>query len=481
MSLNAQHLALLEHEFVSQNKKDGFIAVNNPATGEDLAFVYDIKEQELQDIITKSQVAQKKWAALLAVERANILLKWYDLMLEHKQALAEILTQEMGKPLTEASGEIVYAANFIRWFAEECRRIDGDILQSAQQNQKLLVLKQPIGVCGAITPWNFPSAMITRKVAPALASGCSMIVKPATQTPLSAYALLVLAYKAGIPRDLLQVVTGKASMISKVLCESDIVRKITFTGSTEVGRTLMAQSANTIKKLSLELGGNAPFIVFDDANVDEAVKGMLASKFRNSGQTCVCANRIYVQSGIYDKVAQALKQEVEKLQVGNGLESGTTQGPLIDTKAVAKVEEHIADATSKGAKVLSGGKPHSKGLSFFEPTILTGVTKDMAVAREETFGPLAPLFKFDTEEEVISMANNTEFGLAAYLYTNNAARQWRVGEALEYGIVGINTGIISTEVAPFGGVKQSGLGREGSKYGIDDYLEIKYMCVNLGN
>ena len=481
MSLNAQHLALLGHEFVSQSKKDGFIAVNNPATGEDLAFVYDIKEQELKDIVTKSQVAQKKWAALLAVERANILLKWYDLMLEHKQALAEILTQEMGKPLAEASGEIVYAANFIRWFAEECRRIDGDILQSAQQNQKLLVLKQPIGVCGAITPWNFPSAMITRKVAPALASGCSMIVKPATQTPLSAYALLVLAYKAGIPKDLLQVVTGRASMISKVLCESDIVRKITFTGSTEVGRTLMAQSANTIKKLSLELGGNAPFIVFDDANVDEAVKGMLASKFRNSGQTCVCANRIYVQSGIYDEVAQALKQEVEKLQVGNGLESGTTQGPLIDTKAVAKVEEHIADAISKGAKVLSGGKPHSKGLSFFEPTILTGVTKEMAVAREETFGPLAPLFKFDTEEEVISMANNTEFGLAAYLYTNNAARQWRVGEALEYGIVGINTGIISTEVAPFGGVKQSGLGREGSKYGIDDYLEIKYMCVNLGN
>lgn len=481
MSLNAQHLALLEHEFVSQSKKDGFIAVNNPATGEDLAFVYDVKEQELQDIIVKSQAAQKKWAALLAVERANILLKWYDLMLEHKQALAEILTQEMGKPLAEANGEIVYAANFIRWFAEECRRIDGDILQSAQQNQKLLVLKQPIGVCGAITPWNFPSAMITRKAAPALASGCSMIVKPATQTPLSAYALLVLAYKAGIPKDLLQVVTGKASMISKVLCESDIVRKITFTGSTEVGRTLMAQSANTIKKLSLELGGNAPFIVFDDANVDEAVKGMLASKFRNSGQTCVCANRIYVQSGIYDKVAQALKQEVEKLQVGNGLESGTTQGPLIDTKAVAKVEEHIADATSKGAKILSGGKAHAKGLSFFEPTILTGVTKDMAVAREETFGPLAPLFKFDTEEEVIAMANNTEFGLAAYLYTNNAARQWRVGEALEYGIVGINTGIISTEVAPFGGVKQSGLGREGSKYGIDDYLEIKYMCVNLGN
>lgn len=481
MSLNKQHLALLNHEFVSQNKKDGFISVNNPATGEDLAFVYDIKEQELQDIITKSQDAQKKWAEILAVDRANILLKWYDLMLENKQILAEILTQEMGKPLTEASGEIVYAANFIRWFAEECRRIDGDILQSAQQNQKLLVLKQPIGVCGAITPWNFPSAMITRKVAPALASGCSMIVKPATQTPLSAYALLELAYRAGIPKDLLRVVTGKASMISKVFCESNIVRKITFTGSTEVGRILMSQSSNTIKKLSLELGGNAPFIVFDDVNVDKAVKGILASKFRNSGQTCVCANRIYVQSGIYDKVAQALKQEVEKLQVGNGLESSTTQGPLIDTKAVAKVQEHIIDATSKGAKILSGGKPHSKGLSFFEPTILTEVTKDMAVAREETFGPLAPLFKFETEEEVIAMANDTEFGLAAYLYTENAARQWRVGEALEYGIVGINTGIISTEVAPFGGVKQSGLGREGSKYGIEDYLEIKYMCMNLSS
>lgn len=479
MSLDTRHLALLEHDFVSKDKKDDFIAVSNPATGETLAFVYDIKEQELQDIISKSQIAQKKWASLLALERANILLKWYDLMLEHKQVLAEILTQEMGKPLAEANGEIVYAANFIRWFAEECRRVDGDILQPAQQNQKLLVLKQPIGVCGAITPWNFPSAMITRKVAPALASGCSMIVKPATQTPLSAYALLVLAYRAGIPKDLLQVVTGKASMISKILCESDIVKKITFTGSTEVGRTLMAQSANTIKKLSLELGGNAPFIVFDDANIEQAIKGMLASKFRNSGQTCVCANRIYVQSGIYDKVAQALKLEVEKLQVGNGLDNGTTQGPLIDTKAVAKVQEHIADATSKGAKILSGGRPHSKGLSFFEPTILTCVTKDMAVAREETFGPLAPLFKFETEEEVIAMANDTEFGLAAYLYTNNTARQWRVGEALEYGIVGINTGIISTEVAPFGGVKQSGLGREGSKYGIDDYLEIKYMCVNL--
>ncbi|MWV60971.1 succinate-semialdehyde dehydrogenase [Helicobacter saguini] len=479
MSLDSTHFELLNHEYVSKSSKDGFIAVTNPATGENIAWVYDIKENELVKIIESSQKAQKKWASLLALERANILLKWYDLMLEHKQKLAEILTIEMGKPITEASGEIVYAANFIRWFAEECRRIDGDILQPVAHNQKLLVLKQPIGVCGAITPWNFPSAMITRKAAPALACGCSMIVKPATQTPLSAYALAVLAYKVGVPRDLLQIVTGKASMISKILCESDIVRKITFTGSTEVGRVLMAQSSSTIKKLSLELGGNAPFIVFDDANIDEAVKGILASKFRNSGQTCVCANRIYIQSGVYDKVAAALKSAVEALKVGNGIESSTTQGPLIDSKAVEKVKEHIADAVGKGAKVLCGGKPHTLGHTFFEPTILTNVTQKMAVAREETFGPLAPLFKFESENEVIEMANDTEFGLAAYLYTKDSGRLWRVGEALEYGIVGVNTGIISTEVAPFGGVKQSGLGREGSKYGIEDYLEIKYMCVNL--
>lgn len=481
MSLLSTHFSLLEHKFVSKVKKERFIQVNNPATGEDIAFVYDITQQELEEIIQKSQVAFKKWAALLPLERANILLHWYELMLQNKQMLAEILTIEMGKPLNEALGEIGYAASFIRWFAEECRRVDGDVLQPTQHNQKLLVLKQPIGVCGAITPWNFPSAMITRKVAPALASGCSMIVKPATQTPLSAYALLTLAYKAGIPQDVLQVVTGRASMISKTLCESDIVKKITFTGSTEVGRKLMAQSANTIKKLSLELGGNAPFIVFDDANIDNAVKGILASKFRNSGQTCVCANRIYIQSGIYDKVAHALKVEVERLEVGNGIHEGVTQGPLIDTKAVAKVQEHIADATSKGAKILSGGNPHVKGLSFFEPTILTEVTNEMAVAKEETFGPLAPLFRFESESDVIAMANNTEFGLAAYLYTKSASRQWRVSEALEYGIVGINTGIISTEVAPFGGVKQSGLGREGSKYGIDDYLEIKYVCLNIND
>lgn len=472
---------LLEHDFVSKTKKDGFIAVTNKATQEELAYVYDIKEAELKENIAKAQIAQKKWAAFLALDRANILLKWYNLMLEYKDDLAEILTIEMGKPLAEAKGEIIYAANFLRWFAEECRRIDGDIIQPIQQGQKILALKQPIGVCGAITPWNFPSAMITRKIAPALASGCSMIVKPATQTPLSAYALLVLAKKAGVPEDVFQVVTGKSSMISKIMCESDIIKKISFTGSTEVGRLLMAQSASTIKKLSLELGGNAPFIVFDDANIDKAVDGILASKFRNSGQTCVCANRIYVQSGIYDELAKLLKTKVEALKVGDGMQEGITQGPLIDERAVAKVEEHIKDASTKGAKILTGGKVHSKGKTFFEPTILTGVTKDMMVAKEETFGPLAPLFKFESEEEVIKAANDTEYGLASYLYTNNMARLWRVCEALEYGMVGVNTGIISTEVAPFGGVKQSGLGREGSKYGIEDYLELKYLALNLND
>ncbi len=471
--------SLIEHPFVSKSSKDGFIEVKNKATDESLAFVYSIKQEELKSIIAKSKVAQKAWAKLMATQRADILLKWYNLMLENKQELAEILTQEMGKPLAEAQGEIVYAANFIRYFAEECRRIEGDIIQPVQENQKIFVLKQPVGVCGAITPWNFPSAMITRKAAPALAVGCSMIIKPATQTPLSAYALVNLAYKAGVPQDLLQVTTGNASMISETLCSSDIVKKISFTGSTEVGKKLIAQSANGVKKLSMELGGNAPFIVFDDANLDAAVQGILASKFRNSGQTCVCANRIYVQDGIYDELAKKLKEEVSKLNVGNGMDSGVTQGPLIDLKAVAKVEEHIADATKKGAKILLGGKRHERGGSFFYPTILCDVTKDMIVAREETFGPLAPLFRFKTDEEVIEMANDTEYGLAAYVYTTNMKRLWRVNEELEYGIIGTNTGIISTEVAPFGGVKQSGFGREGSKYGVQDYLEIKYMCVNL--
>ncbi|WP_104759416.1 NAD-dependent succinate-semialdehyde dehydrogenase [Helicobacter bizzozeronii] len=470
---------LLDHPFVSQQEKEGFIPVTNPATGKTLAFVKDISQEELEGLIVQAHTAQKLWASKLALERANVLLKWYALVLEHQEDLARILTQEMGKPLKEARGEIVYGANFLRWFAEEARRIDGDILPSVAKNQKILVLKQPIGVCGAITPWNFPCAMITRKVAPALACGCSMIVKPATQTPLSAYALMVLAMQAGVPSGVLSVVSGGASMISKVLCGSDLVRKISFTGSTEVGRLLMAQSAPSIKKLSLELGGNAPFIVFEDAHLQKAVEGILASKFRNSGQTCVCANRIYVQKSVYDQVSQMLKTKVESLKLGNGLEESTTQGPLIDLKALDKVQEHIADATSKGAQILSGGKPSQLGGSFFEPTILTHVHQEMLVAKEETFGPLAPLFSFEDEEEVIAKANATEYGLAAYFYTQSPARIFRVGEALEYGIVGVNTGIISTETAPFGGVKQSGLGREGSKYGIEDYLELKYMCVDL--
>ncbi|WP_104639800.1 NAD-dependent succinate-semialdehyde dehydrogenase [Helicobacter bizzozeronii] len=470
---------LLDHPSVSQQEKEGFIPVTNPATGKTLAFVKDISQEELEGLIVQAHTAQKLWASKLALERANVLLKWYALVLEHQEDLARILTQEMGKPLKEARGEIVYGANFLRWFAEEARRIDGDILPSVAKNQKILVLKQPIGVCGAITPWNFPCAMITRKVAPALACGCSMIVKPATQTPLSAYALMVLAQKAGVPSGVLSVASGGAGMISKVLCGSDLVRKISFTGSTEVGRLLMAQSAPSIKKLSLELGGNAPFIVFEDAHLQKAVEGILASKFRNSGQTCVCANRIYVQKSVYDQVSQMLKTKVESLKLGDGLEESTTQGPLIDLKALDKVQEHIVDATSKGAQILSGGKPSQLGGSFFEPTILTHVHQEMLVAKEETFGPLAPLFSFEDEEEVIAKANATEYGLAAYFYTQSPARIFRVGEALEYGIVGVNTGIISTETAPFGGVKQSGLGREGSKYGIEDYLELKYMCVDL--
>lgn len=470
---------LFDYPFVSQTRKEGFIAVLNPATSKDFAYVKNVSEDELKSMILKAYEAQKTWATLLALERANILMKWYHLMLEYKEDLASILTQEMGKPIIEARNEIVYGANFLRWFAEECRRIDGDIIQPVAKNQKIFVLKQPIGVCGAITPWNFPCAMIARKVAPALACGCAMIVKPATQTPLSAYAMLILALKAGVPENVLQVVTGDTQKISKILCESEIIRKITFTGSTEVGRILMRQSANTIKKLSLELGGNAPFIVFDDADMDKAIEGILLSKFRNSGQTCVCANRIYIHSKIYDKLSKGLKLKIQSLKLGNGLDETTTQGPLIDDKAVNKVKEHIKDAVSKGAKILAGGKESELGYSFFEPTLLTNVTQQMLVAKEETFGPLAPLFKFENEAEVIKMANNTEYGLAAYLYTKDSARIFRMSEALEYGIVGINTGIISTEVAPFGGVKQSGLGREGSKYGIEDYLELKYLCVNL--
>ena len=403
--------------------------------------------------------------------------RWFDLMIANQDDLAALMTAEQGKPLAESRTEIAYSASFIEWFAEEAKRLYGDIIPGHQGDKRIMVLRQPVGVVAAITPWNFPSAMITRKAGPALAAGCTMVLKPATQTPLSALALAELAQRAGIPKGVFSVVTGSATAIGGEMTGNPTVRKVTFTGSTEIGKKLMVQCAATVKKLSLELGGNAPFIVFDDADLDAAVQGALASKYRNTGQTCVCANRLLVQAGVYDEFARRLKEAVTQFRVGDGLAGATDQGPLIDAKAVAKVEEHIADALAKGAKVALGGKRHALGGTFFEPTILTDVTPKMLVAREETFGPVAPLFKFETEAQAIAMANDTEFGLAAYIYTRDLARSWRVSEAVEYGIVGLNTGIISTEVAPFGGVKESGIGREGSKYGILDYTEIKYVCV----
>jgi succinate-semialdehyde dehydrogenase/glutarate-semialdehyde dehydrogenase len=417
------------------------------------------------------------WAARTAKDRAVILRRWFDLMMANQEDLAILMTAEQGKPLAESKGEIAYAASFIEWFAEEGKRMYGDIIPGHQADKRIMVLRQPVGVVAAITPWNFPAAMITRKAGPALAAGCTMVLKPATQTPYSALALAELAERAGIPKGVFNVVTGSATAIGGEMTGNPTVRKLTFTGSTEIGKKLIVQCASTVKKLSLELGGNAPFIVFDDADLDAAVQGALASKYRNTGQTCVCANRLLVQAGVYEEFSKKLAEAVGKLRVGDGLAGPTDQGPLIDAKAVAKVEEHIADAVKKGAKVALGGKRHALGGTFFEPTILTDVTPQMMVAREETFGPLAPLFKFDTEAEAIAMANDTEFGLAAYLYTRDLARSWRVSEAIEYGIVGLNTGIISTEVAPFGGVKESGSGREGSKYGIMDYTELKYVCV----
>lgn len=470
---------LLQHKDVSFSEVENSFAVTNPATDETIAYVKSTNAEQLNQLIAKASVAQKEWAARTALERADILLTWYQSLKANKENLARLMTMEQGKSLTESRGEIDYAASFIRWFAEEARRVDGDILTSVKATQKMMVLKQPIGVTAAITPWNFPAAMITRKAGPALAVGCAMLVKPASQTPLSAYAQAVLAYEAGIPEDLFPVVNGKASEISQTFTENDLIRKISFTGSTEVGALIFRNSANHIKKLSLELGGNAPLIVFDDADLDKAVEGVLASKYRNSGQTCVCTNRVYAHSSIYDQLCAKLAEKVTAFKLGNGLEEGVTQGPLIDEKAVAKVEEHISDALTKGATCLSGGKRSELGKTFFEPTLLRDVTADMQVARDETFGPLCPVFKFETEEEVIAAANDTEFGLASYIFTENTARQWRVGEALEYGMVGVNTGLISNEVAPFGGVKLSGLGREGSKYGVDEYLEMKYMCVDL--
>ncbi|MFP1721593.1 NAD-dependent succinate-semialdehyde dehydrogenase [Lonsdalea quercina] len=455
------------------------LSVNNPATGKALGTIPLVTAEQTQQAIAAAEKALSSWRQRTGKERAAVLLEWARLIRENQADLAALLTAEQGKSLAEASGEIGYANAFIEWFAEEAKRIEGSVLPSPQANQRLLVLKQPIGVTAAITPWNFPAAMITRKAAPALAAGCTMIVKPAEQTPYTALALGELAVQAGIPAGVLQVITGEAPAVGKVLCDSPVVRKLSFTGSTEVGRILMAQSAPTVKKLSLELGGNAPVIVFDDADIELAVKGIMASKFRNSGQTCVCANRIYVQRGIYPALAARLVEEVKKLKVGDGTEPGVTQGPLIDEQAVDKVRQHIDDALTKGATLLLGGKSHELGGTFFTPTVIGDVTREMRFAREETFGPVAPLFPFTDEADAIAMANDTEFGLAAYVFTRDAVRQWRVPEAIEYGMVGINTGLISNEVAPFGGVKQSGLGREGSRFGIEEYLEMKYLCVDL--
>ena len=453
------------------------IKVSNPATGEVVGSVPHMGKAETARAIDAANAAWPAWRKKTAKERSVILRKWNDLMLDNADDLALIMTAEQGKPLAESKGEIAYAAAFIEWFAEEGKRIEGDTLQSPWPDRRMVVTKEPIGVCAAITPWNFPAAMITRKVGPALAAGCPMVVKPAELTPFSALALAVLAERAGVPKGVFSVITGDSKAIGGEMTSNPIVRKLTFTGSTQVGRILMQQCAPTIKKLSLELGGNAPFIVFDDADLDAAVEGAIASKYRNAGQTCVCANRIYVQDGVYDAFAQKLVAAVAKLKVGNGQEAGVTQGPLIEEKAVVKVEEHIADALAKGGRLLAGGKRHALGHSFFQPTIIADVNASMMVATEETFGPLAPLFRFQTEEDVIAMANNTEFGLAAYFYARDIGRVWRVADALESGMVGVNTGLISSEVAPFGGVKQSGLGREGSRYGIEDYLVVKYVCM----
>ncbi|WP_158940807.1 NADP-dependent succinate-semialdehyde dehydrogenase [Burkholderia sp. S171] len=471
-----RHDAFIDGEWQGADNASTFEVID-PANGQSLGNVPNMGAAETRRAIDAANTAWPLWRKKTAKERAAILRRWYELMLENADDLAMILTREQGKPLAEARGEIVYAASFIEWFAEEGKRVAGDTLASPVADKRIVVTKEPIGVCAAITPWNFPSAMITRKVGPALAAGCSIVVKPAEATPFSAFAMAVLAERAGLPKGVLNIVTGDPKAIGAELTGNPIVRKLSFTGSTQVGRLLMAQSAPTVKKVSLELGGNAPFIVFDDADIDAAVEGAIASKYRNSGQTCVCTNRFYVHDRVYDEFSAKLGAAVAKLTVGNGLESGVLLGPLINDAAVQKVESHIQDALDKGAKVVVGGKRHALGFGFFEPTVLSGVTSEMKIAREETFGPLAPLFRFSSDEEVIRMANDTEFGLAAYFYSRDIGRVWRVAEALEYGMVGINTGLISNEVAPFGGVKQSGLGREGSRYGIDDYLVIKYLCI----
>jgi succinate-semialdehyde dehydrogenase / glutarate-semialdehyde dehydrogenase len=453
------------------------ISVNNPATDDTLGSVPKMGAAETRRAIEAAEAAYPSWRAKTGKERAAILRRWFELMMENQDDLGILMTAEQGKPLAESKGEIAYAASFIEWFGEEAKRIYGDTIPSHAADKRIVVLKEPIGVTAAITPWNFPAAMITRKAGAALAAGCPMVIKPASQTPFSALALAELGERAGIPAGILSVVTGSAAEIGAEMTSNPTVRKLSFTGSTAIGKKLMVQSAATMKKLSLELGGNAPFIVFDDADLEAAVEGAIASKYRNTGQTCVCANRLLIQDGVYDQFAEMLGEAVAKLRVGNGLEGETEQGPLIDIAAVEKVEEHVADALGKGARLVMGGARHSLGGTFYEPTVLADVTPAMLVSKEETFGPLAPLYRFKTEEEALSMANDTEFGLASYFYSRDIGQVWRVSEGLEYGIVGINTGLISTEVAPFGGIKESGLGREGSKYGIEDYLEIKYLCV----
>ena len=457
-------------------------AVRNPATGEILAEVADLGVAETRAAIAAAERALPAWKKRSGKERALILRKWYELIVAATDDIAQIMTAEQGKPLAEARGEVAYAASFVEWFAEEGRRVYGDTMPAPTSDKRIVVVKQPIGVCAAITPWNFPAAMITRKVAPALAAGCTALVKPAEYTPLTALALAELAEQAGIPAGVFNIITAAGASspaVGKELSTNPIVRKLSFTGSTEVGRLLMAQSAPTLKKLSLELGGNAPFIVFDDADLDIAVESAMASKFRNSGQTCVCANRFLVQSGVYDAFAAKLAEKVKTLKVGNGADAGVTQGPLIDADALKKVETQVADAVAKGGRILTGGKPHALGGTFYEPTVIADATPEMRCAREETFGPVAPIFRFTTEAEAIALANDTEFGLASYFFSQNLNRVIRVAEALEYGMVGINTGLISNEVSPFGGIKQSGFGREGSKYGIEEYLTIKQMCIGL--
>ncbi|MGP1527291.1 MAG: NAD-dependent succinate-semialdehyde dehydrogenase [Campylobacter sp.] len=470
---------LLENQDVNFTKISNSIEVKNPSNGKIIAYVKKTDENELVNIIKKAQNAYQIWRDETATTRADLLLKWYLLVLENKENLAQIMTSESGKSIKESRAEIEYGASFIRWFAEEARRVNGDIFQSVNKSQKIAMIRQPIGVCAAITPWNFPSAMITRKVAPALAAGCTIIVKPSSKTPLSAYALLNLAVKAGFAEGIFTIVSGDNEMISDILSKSKIIKKISFTGSTQTGKKLYAKSAETVKKVSLELGGNAPIIVFNDANLKTALKGIIDSKFRNSGQTCVCANRIYIQSEIYKKMLEKLQEAVLSLNVCDGFEEKCDIGPLINVDAVQKVEAHIKDALKKGARCIVGGKKTNLNGNFFEPTLLADVTNDALCTKEETFGPLCPIFKFESEEDVINLANDTDFGLASYIFTQDIAKATRVSEALEYGMVGINTGLISNEVAPFGGIKESGIGREGSKYGIEEYLEMKYLCLNL--